>query len=384
MSGVDLRTKVVLAGHPFVPIGMGEHIRCSFRSFQSIGMNVGVKDVFGFCEPDPDIKDELHGHLVQELGSGLNIFHINGDEIESTLTHLGSDLPGNAHNVIYPMWELSKYPKDWAKQLNRFDEIWAPSKFVYGSIAPAVTKPVFLMPVSGQIHFKSFLGRRHFRIPENSFTFLFYFDLTSYIERKNPFAVLEAFEKLCSVRPNDDLCLVMKLKGGEMRSEHSERLHSYVSRLKNKLILVDQLLSDTEIKNLLRCSDCFVSLHRSEGFGLGLINAMFLGKPAIATGYSANTDFMNGTNSCLVRYDLCPVPDGAYPFSKDQVWANPDVGHAVEHMLSLVSDRDRARCIGDEASRHIRTNFSYRATGLRYSDRIKEIAAEPVSLHVGT
>jgi glycosyltransferase involved in cell wall biosynthesis len=240
------------------------------------------------------------------------------------------------------------------------------------------------MPVSGQISFKSFLGRRHFKIPEGSFTFLFYFDLTSYIERKNPFAVLEAFERLCSVRPNDDLCLVMKLKGGEMKSEHSERLHSYVSRLGNKLILVERLLSDNEIKNLLRCSDCFVSLHRSEGFGLGLINAMFLGKPAIATEYSANTDFMNATNSCLVRYDLCPVPDGAYPFSKDQVWANPDVDHAVEHMLSLVSDRDRARCIGDEASRHIRTNFSYRAAALRYSDRIKQIAAERVSIRVGT
>jgi glycosyltransferase involved in cell wall biosynthesis len=384
MSGVDPRKKVVLVGHPLIPIGMGEHIRCSFRSYQSIGMNVGVKDVYGSCEPDPDIKDEINDHLVQELGSDLNIFHINGDEIESTLTHLGGDLPENAHNVIYPMWELSKYPKDWAKQLNRFDEIWAPSKFVYGSIAPAVTKPVFLMPVSGQIQFKSFLGRRHFSIPENSFTFLFYFDLTSYIERKNPFAVLEAFERVCNARPNDDLCLVMKLKGGEMKSEHTERLHSYASRLKNRLILVDRLLSDNEIKNLLRCSDCFVSLHRSEGFGLGLINAMFLGKPAVATGYSANTDFMNSTNSCLVRYDLCPVPDGAYPFSEDQVWANPDVDHAVEHMLSLVCDRDRARCVGDEASRQIRISFSYRAAGLRYSDRIKEIAAEPVSLHVGT
>jgi glycosyltransferase involved in cell wall biosynthesis len=384
MNGVNTKTKVVLAGHPFVPIGMGEHIRCSFRSFQSVGVDVGVKDIFGSCEPDPDIKDEFHDHLVPELGSDLNIFHINGDEIESTLTHLGGDLPANAHNVIYPMWELSKYPKDWAKQLNRFDEIWAPSKFVYGSIAPAATRPVFLMPVSGQISFKSFLGRRHFNIPEGSFTFLFYFDLTSYIERKNPFAVLEAFERLCSVRPNDDLCIVMKLKGGEMKSEHSERLHSYVSRLGNKLILVERLLSDNEIKNLLRCSDCFVSLHRSEGFGLGLINAMFLGKPAIATAYSANMDFMNEGNSCLVRYDLCAVPDGAYPFSKDQVWADPDIDQAVEHMLNLVSDRDHGRAIGSEASRHIRTNFSYRAAGLRYADRIREIAAEPVSFQVGT
>src|SRR3989442_8495618 len=102
---------------------------------------------------------------------------------------------------------------------------------------------------------------------------------------------------------------------------------------------------------------------------------MFLGKPAVATAYSANLDFMNESNSCLVRYELCAVPNGAYPFGEGQVWADPKIDDAVEHMLKLVSDRDFARSIGLEASRHIRVSFSYRATGLRYSDRIKEIAA---------
>jgi glycosyltransferase involved in cell wall biosynthesis len=370
------RKQIVLAGHPFVPIGMGEHIRCSFRSFQSVGMNVGIKDIFSSSEPDGDLKDEIEPNLVEGLGSGINVFHINGDEITSALRHLGTDLPENAHNVIYPMWELSKYPKPWAALLNRFDEVWAPSKFTCESITPSVTKPVVHMPVAGQIQIKNFLGRRHFKIPESSFTFLFFFDLTSYIERKNPFAVLQAFENLCRLRPNDDVCLVIKLKGGEMKIEHQEIFHHYVSRLAGKLIVIDRLLSDNEIKNLLRCSDCFVSLHRSEGFGLGLINSMFLGKPVIATAYSGNMDFMNEANSCLIRYDLCPVQAGAYPFSEGQVWANPDTDHAVEYMLRLVSDRDYARSIGSEASRYIRTQFTYRASGLRYSDRISEISAK--------
>jgi glycosyltransferase involved in cell wall biosynthesis len=373
-SHIDSRTRVVLVGHPFIPIGMGEHLRCSFRSFQSIGMNVGIKDIFGSHDPDSDLNDELKANLVEDFGSDLNIFHINGDEVQSALKHLGTDLPGNAHNVIYPMWELSKYPEDWAIQLNRFDEIWAPSKFTYGSIEPAVERPVFHLPVTGQLQLKSFLGRRYFKIPESSFTFLFFFDLTSYIERKNPFAVLDAFEKLCRLRPDEDICLVIKLKGGEMKHQHNEALQDYLSRLKGKLIVIDRLLTDNEMKNLLRCSDCFVSLHRSEGYGLGLINAMFLAKPVIATAYSANMDFMNESNSCLVRYDLCPVPDGAYPFNEGQVWANGDVDHAVEHMLRLVSDHDFARRIGDEASRHVRIHFSYRATGLRYTDRLNEIA----------
>src|SRR5437899_9005986 len=106
----------------------------------------------------------------------------------------------------------------------------------------------------------------------------------------------------------------MKVKGGEMKGENYERFSEYVSRLKSRLVVIDRLFSDNEIKNLVRCCDCFLSLHRSEGFGLGLITAMFLGKPAVATAYSANLDFMNESNSCLVGYELCAVPNGAYPF----------------------------------------------------------------------
>jgi len=365
---------IVLVGHPLAPIGIGEHIRCTFRAFRSIGVKVGIREIYPVLDADRDLVAECRDNLVQHFSPDLNIFNINGDQVEPTLLHFATDLPINAYNVVYPMWELSKYPKEWAKQLNRFDEIWAPSKFTHASIAAAVTKPVVYMPLAGQINLKTFLGRRHFHIPESSFTFLFFFDLTSYIERKNPFAVLEAFDRVCSKRPDDDLCLVIKLKGGEMRAEHQDIFSDYLARLKGRLIVIDKVLTDNEIKNLVRCCDCFVSLHRSEGFGLGLITAMFLGKPVVATAYSANLDFMNESNSCLVRYELRPVPPGAYPFGEGQVWADPDIDHAVEHMLKLVSDRDYARALGKEASRHIRVNFSYRATGLRYIDRIREIA----------
>jgi glycosyltransferase involved in cell wall biosynthesis len=375
--------KVVLVGHPFAPIGMGEHIRCSLRAFRSIGINVGIKDAHIPQPSDVNLQHELREYLVPKFSSELNVFHLNGDEIEPTLARLGTDLPKDAYNVVYPMWELSKYPKVWATQLDRFDEVWAPSKFTYESIASAVAKPVMHMPLAGQIHLNSFLGRRHFQIPESSFTFLFFFDLTSHIQRKNPFAVLQAFENLCSLRPDEDLCLVIKVKGGRMNPEDQSIFHTYLDRLKGKLIVIDHLLSDNEVKNLLRCSDCFVSLHRSEGFGLGLITAMFLGKPVIATAYSANMDFMTEKNSCLVRYKLCEVPDGAYPYSEGQVWADPDVDHAVEYMLRLVSDRDYVRSIGDEASRHIRVHFSYRAAGLRYYDRMQAIAKNRLSLRVG-
>jgi hypothetical protein len=156
------------------------------------------------------LKDELGGCLVQELSREINIFNINGDMVEHSLSQLGGDLPRGAYNVIYPMWELSKYPKSWAEQLDRFDEVWAPSKFTYESLKSAISKPVIHMPLPGEINLSTFLGRRHLGIPESSFVFLYFFDFTSYLERKNPFAVLHAFEELCKHRPNDDSALLSR------------------------------------------------------------------------------------------------------------------------------------------------------------------------------
>jgi glycosyltransferase involved in cell wall biosynthesis len=366
-------TKVILVGHPFVPIGMGEHLRCSLRAFRSVGVKISVRDVYGMKYDDPEMEREVQRYIVQDFSSGINIFYINANEVEQALEHLGGDLPGGAYNVIYPMWELSRYPAVWAEQLNRFDEVWAASKFTCESIRSAVRNPVIHMPVSGEISLNTFLGRRYFKIPESSFAFLFFFDFTSYIARKNPFAVLQAFEELCKKCPSQDLFLIIKFKGGETSEKDYESFSDYISRYKNRVLVIDKTLTDNETKNLVRCCDCFVSLHRSEGVGLGLSAAMFLKKPVVATGYSGNLDFMTEENSCLVRYDLCNVPDEAYPFAEGQVWAEPDIGHAVDHMLKLVSDRDYAREVGESASRDIRVNFSWRAAGLRYVRRIAEI-----------
>lgn len=363
---IKKKPRWTLIGMPFTPTGIGEHLRCGARALRAIGMTTGIIPIQGTECEDLDVKNEIASCLVQELSPEINIFYINGDMVEQSLSQLRDVLPKGSYNAVYPMWELSKYPKEWAQQLNRFDEIWAPSKFTQESIASAVTKPVIHMPVAGQISFKSFLGRRYFKIPESSFTFLFFFDFTSYIARKNPFAVLQAFAELRKRCPNEDLCLVIKVKGGETREEDYRIFRDYIAKFEGGLVVIDKVLTDTEIKNLLRCCDCFISLHRSEGFGLGLISAMFLGKPVIATGYSANMDFMTEANSCLVRYKLCNVPNGAYPFSEGQVWAEPDVDHAVDHMIKLLSDRDYGRQIGEKASRDVRVNFSYRAIGLRY------------------
>lgn len=372
-SRTTTNTEVTLVGHPFAPIGMGEHLRAVFRALRTVGAKVGVRDVYCCPSHDPDVRKELTPYIVQELSPEINIFCLNGDEIEPALKHLSTPLPDDAANIAYPAWELSMYPRTWAEQLNKFDEVWAASTFTQHSINSSVEKPVLHMPLPGEIRLKSFLDRRYFGIPESSFVFLFFFDFTSYIERKNPFAVLRAFEELCRRCPTRDLFLIIKVKGGEARKEDYDRFGAEVSRYGGRCHLIDKLLDDNEIKNLLRCCDCFLSLHRSEGFGLGLAAAMYLGKPVVATGYSGNLDYMSEANSCLVHHNLSSVPNGAYPFAEGQQWAEPDISDAVDYMVRLVSDREYALRIGENASRHLRVNFSYAAIGLKYLDRIKKI-----------
>ena len=370
---------LVLVGHPFSAIGMAEHVRSAFRAFRAAGASPGLIDIYGMDRhKDPDFEREFASPLVPTLSEKTNLFCINADEVEQAmgvLEHLGSG-PAfeKAYNIIYPAWELSKYPAPWAKILDRFDEVWAPSKFIQDAIAPATKRPVTHMPLSVELTMSAFLGRRHFGIPENAFVCLFFFDFSSYAERKNPFAILEAFEKLVAQRPNAPLHAVVKYKGGDDGNPARKELERRIRAMGGQIQAITRQLSDNEIKNLVRCCDAFVSLHRSEGFGRGPAEAMVMGRAAVATNYSGNLDFMTPQTSKLVDCELIPVAEGAYLFGEDQVWADPSVDHAVELIGGLLDDPAETRALGERARRHIRTHFSARAIGLRYVTRLEELA----------
>lgn len=374
MTAADL----VLVGHPFSAIGMAEHVRSAFRAFRAAGVTPGLVDIYGLDRnKDLDFEREFADHVTTSLSDKVNLFCINADEVEQAmgvLEHLGSG-PAfqKAYNIIYPAWELSIYPEPWARILDRFDEVWAPSRFIQDAIAPATKRPVVHMPLAVDLTVSSFLGRRHFGIPENAFVCLFFFDFSSYAERKNPFAMLEAFEKLVAQRPHAPLHAVVKYKGGDDGNPARKALEARLKGLGAQAQAITRQLSDNEIKNLVRCCDAFISLHRAEGFGRGPAEAMIMGRAAVATNYSGNLDFMTPETSLLVDYELIPVAEGAYLHGDGQVWADPSVDHAVELIGRLLDDPAGARALGERARRHIRTHFSARAVGLRYAARLEEL-----------
>jgi len=368
---------VTLIGHPFAPIGCGENLRTAYRAFKSAGLSPHIVNVFEGNGQDRDLEEELGPALQPASAGGVDVYYINGDEVEPILSHLGSRRPSR-YSVVIPMWELPHYPPHWARALERFDEVWAGSTFLRDSIGPAVKRPVTTIPVSTGVQLSRFLGRRYFGVPESAYAFLFAFDLRSYYQRKNPQAVIDAYAQVARARPTRDLVLVVKMAGGDVRPEAAalirEEFRARADAMGlSRMVVIERGLTDIETKNLVLCCDCFVSLHRSEGFGRFLAEAMYLGKPVIATAWSGNMEFMNPEVACLVGYRLVPVRDGEYPFWKDQMWADPNVDEAAGWMTRLVDDPGWGRRLGDRASRHIRSRFSYRAIGLQYVDRLTEI-----------
>ncbi|RAO76978.1 glycosyltransferase family 4 protein [Dyella jiangningensis] len=361
-----------LVGHPFAPIGRGEDVRCTFRALRSVAVRPGVLDLYRINRPDSDVLEELQPFLTTSPGK-LNIFHLNGDEIEQALETLGDRLPNDSYNIIYPAWELSQYPSAWAEQLNRVDEIWAPTQFIFDALRPVINKPLIRMPLACEVVLSSFRSRRYFGIPESSYAFLFFFDFRSYAARKNPGAVIKAFELLRRQRPTADVCLVIKTHGSHAAPQALAALIEAITPLRDRVVLVDQAMTDNDTKNLVHCCDAFVSLHRSEGFGRGLAEAMYLGKPVIATAYSGNLDFMDSDCAYLVDYNLVPVKPGEYPHAENQVWADANVEQAAGHMVTLADSPDQGRQLGRRASQKVRDSVGHRATGIRYRDRLDEL-----------
>ena len=345
-------------------------------------MNPHIVNAFEGGTSDADLLAEIGPAIRPHTGGGMDIYCVNGDEVEPILAHLGPRRRQARRSIGFPAWELPSYPATWARQLERFDEVWVYSTFVQNAIGPAVSVPVHVVPPPIGVRLAQFLGRRYFGIPESAYAFLFAFDFRSYHQRKNPLAVLDAFAQLVNARPAADVVLVVKIAGGDVRADAAEQL---LARLRasgdqpglGRLVILEQPLTDTETKNLVLCCDAFVSLHRSEGYGRFLGEAMYLGKPVVATAWSGNLQFMNDNVARLVRAGLIAVREGEYPHWNDQVWADPDVEEAAQHMIRLVDDPDSGRRLGERASRHIRVHFSYRAVGLDYLNRWNAIVASP-------
>jgi glycosyltransferase involved in cell wall biosynthesis len=169
-----------------------------------------------------------------------------------------------------------------------------------------------------------------------------------------------------------EVCLVLKVMYGDSDSAAWRRLLELIDG-DPRVRIINRTMSRSEMLALLAVSDCFVSLHRSEGFGRGPAEAMYLGKPVIATNYSGNTDFTLADNSCLVDFTLIPVQEGQYPFHAGQQWADADVEQAAWYMQKLQADPAFSRDLGERGRAFIHDHFNARVIGAKYESRLRKL-----------
>jgi glycosyltransferase involved in cell wall biosynthesis len=246
-------------------------------------------------------------------------------------------------------WEVEEFPAWMAASQELVDEVWTPSAHASRAIRVAIDKPVHTFPNPVVDRPSSGRGRADLGLPDG-FLFLFSFDAYSGAERKNPGAAIEAFCR--AFAPGEGPQLVVKSINGHTNLPALERLRLLAGD-RPDVRVVDGYLDPTDQRALLECCDAYVSLHRAEGFGYTLAEAMLAGKPAIGTAYSGNLEFMDETNSFLVEYAMTPIPPGCDPYPSTSRWAEPDVEHAAELMRRVVEDPTGAAVVAERGRRTI-------------------------------
>lgn len=366
----ETNSGVNLLGYARGEFGIAENVRSYARAMAHAAYPFLIFDLdVGGISRQQDRSMERH--FSDSLRYPSNVFFINAEQMEIARAVLGRGVFSGRYNIGFWAWELAGYPHVWRNAFDLVDEVWVPSGFVRDAIGASTGKPVLCMPTP--IEFKSPQGmdRAHFGLPHGDFVFLFSFDFNSFVSRKNPEAVIAAFKQAFGDGVRGVRLLVKSTNGGQFPAELAAVCEQVAGD--PRVEVRDGFLSREEMSGLQNCIDCYVSLHRAEGFGLGMAECMYLGKPVIATGYSGNLDFMDHGNSLLVNYTLIPVRDGEYPYWQGQSWADPDVAEAASFMRQVFDDRALARRIGATAAACIRHTHSNAVCGAAIGERLRAI-----------
>ncbi|MCL2087947.1 MAG: glycosyltransferase [Oscillospiraceae bacterium] len=351
---------VNLYGYFSMGFGLGQGVRLVSGALKTAGIDYGTVDYGkGVLQDQPPAYN-------------TNIIHINPDRFYDACLKLG-DRFKDRYNIGFWLWELPEIPTDWVPFLSCVHEIWTPSRFTQNAFARSSPVPVRLMPYGIEIITEKRYGRDYFNLPADTFLYLCMYDVSSTSMRKNPMGTIDAFKK--SFPPEcRDVGIVVKINCPNQK-ERKKEIQQIKNALKgySNLFIIEEHLSKTGIYSLIEVCDVFVSMHRSEGFGLVMAEAMYLGTPAIATNWSANTDFMTNENSCPVDYKLTGITKTCNLYQKGQLWAEPDTSHCAEYMRRLFEDRDYYNDIKSAARNYIKTELTPAKSGTAMTARLKDI-----------
>ncbi|GGI46262.1 glycoside hydrolase [Paenibacillus marchantiophytorum] len=361
---------VNLVGYSRAEMGIGESCRIAAKSLNAENIPFGIINFEGTNSSRMSDTTWQHKEIKSPLYN-VNIFHVNAEQMMEIYSSKGNEIFDNRYNIGYWHWELPDFPDEWIENFRFVDEVWVPSNFVLESISMKSPVPVVKIPHSIEVKIQSERTRQYFNLPEDPFLFLCMYDAHSYQERKNPEAAIIAF-KMAFLPEDLSVGLVIKVNNSRSTPSEIKHLEEMIQDYRNIYLLKETYVRN-DVNALLAVIDCFVSLHRSEGFGLGLAEAMYLGKAVIGTNWSSNIDFMKHDNSCLVDFKLINLGEDHGPYQSYQYWADPDVNHAAFYMRKLAEDKDFYDVIAQNGEKTIKEQFSPQAIGTLIRKRLKYI-----------
>jgi glycosyltransferase involved in cell wall biosynthesis len=365
-SEADLLGANIIA-HFRYPSGLMEASLNTVRALENAGVRRSCRDLpAGVYHGQPGDRSDCLGLEPYDV----TLLHMAPEPlVEMCYPLAGLWRRPDIYRVAVWYWELETAPPEWARHAALLNEVWAPTTFIHRALSRIMPIPVTPMLPGMAPPVAPDLPRAHFGLDPSKFLFLFLFDMNSVMERKNPLATVAAFRQ--AFGGSKDVQLAIKASRGDADPESFARLQHACEEA--GAVLIDGVMSREESYGLLNACDAYVSLHRSEGFGLTMAEAMFFGKPVIATAYSGNLDFMSADNSLLIPYEMTPLTQDYAVYRQGGLWADPSVPAAAEAMRRLVEQPAFARALGQRGRRDVAETLSLEAYGRRMRKRLGEL-----------
>jgi glycosyltransferase involved in cell wall biosynthesis len=351
-KNISKKKGITVAGYLNAELGVGQSARLIYSVAQNTDFPVSLFNSNRVISRKEEIVESASSVDLEPLTVAI----INADQFEIWVNDFGIENIQKTAVIGVWAWETEDFPPTMHHSFEFVDEVWAVSKFVKSAIEKHTKKPVYVFPTPIQTpKAVERLQRSMIGIPENSDYNLFIFDYMSVFNRKNPIGLIEAH---CQAFPEENgPILVIKSMNGDRDPENREKLKSLVKNRKD-IFLVEDYLSRAQLTSLINECSAYISLHRSEGYGLTLAEAMSLGRPVIATNYSGNLDFMNKDNSFLVPFKKVKIGEGSFPYSANSTWAEPNLSTAADFMREVFFNKEFSESIATKGKQAVLREFT--------------------------
>ncbi|HEV2775296.1 MAG TPA: glycosyltransferase [Solirubrobacteraceae bacterium] len=361
---------VNLAGYLDATVGVGEAARHVAGALQAAGVAVARVGLSSRGAPRSQ-----EGAPTDTPEHPITLVCANPDAMTGARAELGAGAFDGRHVIGMWWWEVSAVHGRWVRAFDLVDEVWAGSRFVADIFAAVAPVPVVHVPMPVPEPVISAAGRDALGLPPHRFLFGLVYDYASVVARKNPLGLIDAYVR--AFGDDERVGLVLKTLGGERApAEHAEVLAAAGTHA--GITVIDAHLPTEDKNALIRELDCYVSLHRSEGFGLTIAEAMLLETPVIATNYGGSREFVTAFNSLPVDARMVAIGPGHDPYPADGEWAEPDLDHAAACMRAVLADREGAQARAQRARAEVVAHHAPAVAGRAMAERLARVMQLPL------